>query len=109
MGPGICEKHGSQNYVLTSPLLEKAIIDGKQIQKTKLIQFKVESFDLDGEFNYVVDIEFLSKFMGVSSDQVVILKDRDKASKQLNDRLLIQEILREMKHVCPVCLKDTQE
>jgi len=103
MKPAFCEKHGVQQFVMTSPLLAAAITQGESIKETDLRRLQIES--LGKTFEYFVDREFLDEFMIAPDKRILILKDRDKPSKQLNDRLIIQKIVREMKWVCPVCLK----
>ncbi len=102
MNSGICEKHGTQKFVLTSPRLAAALAEGKLTKETDLLELKINS--LDKIFEYTVDREFLKDFQFNLYDREVTLQDRSKISKQLNDRLTIRKLLREMKWVCPVCL-----
>lgn len=103
MKPAFCEKHGVQQFVITSPKLAAAITRSELIEEADLRKLQIDSFGKT--FEYFVDSGFLSEFKIVSDEPTVILKDRDKASKKLNDRLIIQKIVREMKWVCPICLK----
>lgn len=103
MRPAFCEKHGAQQFVMTSPRIAAAIVRGQSIKETELRKLQIES--LGKTFEYFVDSEFLDKLKIASDERTLILKDRDKRAKQLNDRLIIQKIVREMKWVCPVCLK----
>lgn len=51
------------------------------------------------------DVSAYLKEFGIDLiESTIILHDRDKTSKQLNDRLTIQKIVGGMKWVCPVCL-----
>lgn len=102
MKPAFCEKHGVQQFIMTSPRLAAAITQDESIKETDLRELQIET--LGKTFEYFVDREFLDNLMIASGERILILKDRDKASKQLNDRLIIQKIVREMKWVCPVCL-----
>jgi hypothetical protein len=102
MKPAFCEKHGVQKFVLSSPRLAAAIAQDESIKETDLRRLQIES--LGKTFEYFVDREFLDNLLIASEEQILNLKDRDKKSKQLNDRLIIQKIVREMKWVCPVCL-----
>jgi hypothetical protein len=102
MKPAFCEKHGVQQFVIASPRLAAAISLGKLIEATDIRKIKIEY--LGKKFEYFVDSEFLKEFKIDLNEPTIILKDRDKASKQLNDRLIIQKIAAGMKWVCPVCL-----
>lgn len=89
-------------YVATSPRLAAAISSNESMPPEEIRYLR---FRNDGKsYERAVDSNFLEKFGLPVNDAVVILKDRDKALKQLNDRLLIQKIIREMKGVCPLCL-----
>lgn len=102
MKPALCDKHGVQQFTITSPSLDAAIARGKLVGSTDVRKLQIESLGKKSE--YFVDSEFLKIFHIDLQDPTIILKDRDKASKQLNDRLIIRKIVAEMKWVCPVCL-----
>lgn len=104
MNSGICEKHGIQKFVLTSPRLAAAVAEGNLVKKTYLLKFRIDS--LDKIFEYTVDRQFLKEFQLDLRDLEITLQDRSKISKQLNDRLTIRKLLKEMKWVCPVCLNE---
>ena len=104
MKPAFCEKHGIQQFIITSPRLAAAIAAGKLVEATDIRKLQIES--LGKTFEYFVDREFLKGFQFDSNHQILTLKDRDTASKQLNDRLVIQKIVAKMEWVCPVCLKN---
>jgi len=100
--PAYCEKHGTQSFVQTSPKLAEESFDSSAVDATDIRSLEIHS---SGKiFRYVVDVEFLKGFMHPSDRITIILKDRDKALKQLNDRLLVQRITNEMKWICPLCL-----
>lgn len=102
MKSALCEKHGVQQFVTTSPSLVVAIERGKLIEATDIKKLKIESTGRKSE--HFVDSEFLKKFQIESNELTITFKDRDKASNQLNDRLIIQKIVAGMKWACPVCL-----
>ena len=106
MKPVFCEIHGVQEFVITSPKLADAIAHGELIAETDLRKLQIESVGARFEY-YFVDSGFLNEFQIISDSQTVSFKDRDKVSKQLNDRLIIQKIVRAMKRVCPDCLEIT--
>ena len=99
MGPKYCVKHGFQPFISTSPRLAEAISSNQSVTHDDI---RYLDFDLFGRnFRETVDPTFLENFGLPSHRGVVVLKDRDKNAKQLNDRLLIQKITKEMISVCP--------
>jgi excinuclease UvrABC helicase subunit UvrB len=104
MKPAYCDKHGVQNYQLTSPLLADAISQNKKIDKTLIIHLLVKS--RDSETDYLVDVDYLKNYIDFpDTENKLLLVDRDKTTRQSNDRLVIQNILRNMRWVCPRCLE----
>lgn len=103
MGWAYCEKHKRAGHVLTSPKLVAAAknnepVDGADI---RYIQFN----STDGSYQNPVDLDFFEK-LGFPADQSIVeLNDRDKSSNQLNDRIVIVKITKEMRGVCPDCLE----
>lgn len=102
MKPAYCEKHGVEQFVLTSPRLADAIKLNEYFCSDEILKLKIESSE--GCSDFFIDIELLKKFKLSEVDRVVTLHDRDKPKNILNDRLLIQKIIRYMKWVCPLCL-----
>lgn len=107
MRPAVCEKHGVQQFIITSPRLATAIARGKLTEATDIRKLKIES--LGKTFEYFVDSKFLEEFQIDLNKPTIILKDRNKASQKLNDRLIIQKIVAGMRWVCPVCLNAIAE
>lgn len=101
--PAHCKRHGVQPFVMTSPLFSRIIENNGPTNAYDFCEFRIES--LGEVFEYIVDGDFLQKFMGGSMRQVITLKDRDKTAKEMNDRLIIQRIVREMEWVCSKCFQ----
>jgi hypothetical protein len=102
--PAFCEKHGVQNYVLTSPSLANAIEKDSRLEIFNVINLAIESHGK--KYNYVVEAEFLRMYINIPDTETsVLLLDRDKTMRQINDRLIIQKILHDLKWVCPLCLE----
>lgn len=102
MKPGICNRHDAQRFVLTSPRLASAVTGGEDMEGLNARTLRIEG--ATGSFEYLVDSEFLEG-LGISSKQSpVLLKDRNRVSRQLNDRLAILRLMRDMRWVCPACL-----
>ncbi|WP_151638235.1 hypothetical protein [Noviherbaspirillum aerium] len=102
MKPAYCQKHGVQSFIQTSPRLAEEIsgtgsVDDEEIRILQIISS-------EKTFEYMVDTEFLKGFRLPLEPHTAALKDRDKSVKQLNDRLLVQQVTNEMKWVCPLCL-----
>lgn len=57
-------------------------------------------------FETTVDAGFLEELGLPVNHAVVRLKDRDKSAMQLNDRILLLKIRKELKWVCSVCLHE---
>ncbi|MFT3930601.1 MAG: hypothetical protein QM709_09945 [Spongiibacteraceae bacterium] len=96
--------HGAQWFTSTSPPLFELVCRGGKAPGMRLSKLVVESFGRVNE--YTVDDEFLKGFGLISENGVISLRDRDKSKKLMNDRLVIQKIFREVKWVCPLCLKE---
>jgi hypothetical protein len=105
MSPFLCKKHGIQNLILTSPKIANAVNDECKTFDDKIIWLKIESSGNDSK--YYVDCDFLEGFMPEKIKKEVILKDRDKEKKELNNRILILKIFKKMATACPECLKDS--
>lgn len=105
--PALCERHNIQPFILTSPHLAAAIKRGDHISSDEITKLKI--FSMGKYFEYLIDIKFLKELKITPVDGVVIMRDRDKTEKKMNDRLLVQKIMREMKWVCPLCLSEVTE
>lgn len=107
MKPAFCDRHKMQNFVLTSPSLAAVVKGDQDIFVGEIAQLTIYSFGK--EFRYFVDFKFLNSFDIVPENGVVLLYDKDKLNRKMNDRLLIQKLTIEMKWVCPVCLSEKVE
>ena len=101
---GYCDKHGFQPFVVTSPRLVHAVLHDDLIMEDEICSFKI--IEYDRTFDYFVDVGFLKNFEIALTIEPLILKDRDKILKKMNDRLIIQKIIKEMKWVCQECFKN---
>ncbi|UOD30429.1 hypothetical protein INH39_01330 [Massilia violaceinigra] len=100
-----CEKHGIQWFITTSPKLATAIDNSESVS---IEEIRIVQIDSDGMiFKNTVDAGFLEELSLPFTHAVVCLKDRDKSAKQLYDRILILKMRKEMKWVCPACLRDS--
>ncbi|NHZ98335.1 MULTISPECIES: hypothetical protein [Massilia] len=97
-----CEKHGEHLFVWTSPRLAEAIANSRPVphEEIRHLHWNYAGRDSDR----VVDAAYLVNLGIPANDAVVVLKDRDEQMKQLNDRLLIMRIRKELQRVCPFCL-----
>jgi hypothetical protein len=87
-------------------MLSAAIASGDIVANADIRRVRVAFGDEVTEF--FADVGFLLEFGMPTDEEVVALRDRDKARKQLNDRLTIEKILGAMRKswVCPVCLQE---
>ena len=106
--PVICPKHGRVFYVATSPILAKALADGEDLSaEIRIVTLEVDSQEELGKTTtYLVDQAFLTKFSLFPIDGVLILKDRSKREKLMNDRVVLNRIFAETIMVCPDCLDE---
>lgn len=102
MGWPFCEKHRGSRFILTSPKFAAAIKSKESIDPDDIRYFRFTSKGLGGR--NPVDTAFLEQFGFSANNSVVVLENRDLEAKQLNDRLLMQKILKEMQSVCCACL-----
>lgn len=107
--PAICEKHGSQEFIGTSPRFAHSIDDGSEIKLSEIVLMRVDSSAGVGE--YWIDVGMLKNEKATIEDGVLHLVDRDLVAKRLNDRLLIMRLVNQMKYkyVCPVCLRELMQ
>jgi len=102
--PAFCKKHNAQPFVQTSPRLAEAIENNDCLSPDDVVTLKILSYGKI--FEYKIDSDFVNEFNIIPVDGEVMLRDRDKQEKKLNDRLLVQKITRAMKYVCPICLSE---
>jgi hypothetical protein len=107
MKPAFCKKHNIQTFIQTSLRLAEAIECKENLSVDEVIILKILSYGKI--YEYKIDNTFANEFNLSPVDGVVMLRDRDKTEKKMNDRLLIQKVTREMKWVCPLCLSETLE
>jgi hypothetical protein len=102
--PAFCKIHKVQSFILTSPRFAEAIEHRENLSTDEVITLKIHSYGKI--YDYKIDDAFIKEFNLSPVDDEVILRDREKTEKKLNDRLLIQKITRAMKYVCPLCLSE---
>lgn len=102
--PAPCLKHGVQPFVQTSPRLAEAIEFSNHLNSDQIVTLKILSYGKI--FEYKIDVAFVYEFNIIPVEGEVMLRDRDREEKKLNDRLLVQKITRAMKWVCPICLSE---
>jgi hypothetical protein len=107
MKPAFCKKHNVQSFIQTSPRLAEAIEYKVNLNIDEVVTLKILSYGKI--FEYKIDNTFANEFNLAHVDGVVMLRDRDKTEKKMNDRLLIQKVTRAMKWVCPLCLSEIFE
>lgn len=107
MSPFLCKKHGMQTLVLTSPEFSERTKSCKKIKKSEALLLTIKHVDSDS--TYYIDFNFFNEFIPERNKENLILLDRNRSKKELNDRLIIQKILKEMVSVCPECLKESIE
>lgn len=102
--PALCKRHHIQRFITTSAKFAAAIANNESVSPEEVRTLQI---DADGTiYEKKVDAGLLEQFGFPVTHAVVRLKDRDKSAKQLNDRILILKIRKEMKWVCPVCLRE---
>lgn len=109
MKPGICEKHGIHNFILTSSDFSSAIDEGKTLDSSDAYKIRTNSLEKINET--IVNENFFRRFFEESEGLEVLLVDRERSLKKMNDRLLIIKIFSdpELRYVCPVCLNQLFE
>ena len=101
----LCPKHGAQGPASTSARLSEALWEGKSIPEDWVSLVIVQ--EADQSSFHIVDSQRIVEAGLDPAASPFLLRDRDIAQKQLNDRLLIQKILhaeRQAPRVCARCL-----
>lgn len=92
----------------SSPLLARMAMGEESVRRVALVSFNVESSK--GVKRYTVDSDFFELFRKLPAEgEVVKFVERTRQLKQLNDRLVIQKIRKNMLAVCPLCLGELIE
>ncbi|MEJ8851923.1 hypothetical protein [Variovorax rhizosphaerae] len=107
MKPAICEKHGAQAFVMTSPILRDALVNESPIDRAILREIHITSDEKSSIL--IVDAEFLEKHTSFDKKTKIHLKDRSVAQKKMNDRLMIQKVYKDLVWVCPICLSQINQ
>ncbi|WP_043318577.1 hypothetical protein [Microbulbifer sp. HZ11] len=98
-----CRIHGGQKFIPLSADFVKKLNFDEPIYKQDLAVLEV--LNRGNKFQYLVSKACLEKF-GVSAQrEKVTLVDRDKQKQCLNDRLVIQKLMKEIQWVCPICFR----
>ena len=102
MGWVFCEKHRRQGLVITSP---KFVAAAKRKEFVDPADIRYINIHSDGRMTRnPVDRAFFEKLGFPVEHFFVILHDRDKIAMQLNDRILVLKIKKEMAGICSDCL-----
>jgi hypothetical protein len=109
--PGLCKKHGAQDFVTASPRLKLAIEQGITLVKDDLCTLEILSGDTQSKNLYAMDSQAL-KSLGLNIvDNLVILRDRDKLTKISHHRQVIRKIFDAQRDnwVCSECLRQLKD
>lgn len=99
-----CPVHKCElNFFVSSVLYEK-------IQKNIQINaFDIAYIVVETEGNkclkHAVDKKFFEKYFSCVNESIVYLKDRNRNTKEMNDRLVIKRIEKELYPVCKKCFQ----
>ena len=99
-----CEKHRRYGRTSTSP---KFVAAAKSMQPVSRADIRHIQINLvDRSYQVPVDADFFEQLGFPANLSMVILKDRDKSSNQLNDRVLVVKIRHALGGVCRDCLDE---
>lgn len=95
----------SVSPVIAGLLHKREIINRKDIRYIQIKKNEVYS-DIQNEEITIVDKSLFFRFFPECDTISVLLEDRNKALKKLNDRILIQTINKELISVCTQCMDE---
>lgn len=110
MGLFVCDIHGAQNLVAVSPRFAKAC-DAKKTIPADWVCLVIIQSDEHATWTRFVDIDDV-RAAGLDPQKTpLILTDRNRSARQLNDRLLIKTLFppRAGLHRCQACLAQAIE
>lgn len=100
----LCKKHNIAENVTVSIGIRNSMVKG--IFDDEITTITIVNPDENMKKNYIlVDSDFLRSF-GIKKEEEIILYDRDKKNKRMNDRLLINRLSHQICNVCPQCLSE---
>ena len=105
-----CPTHGWQPLHLTTPRVREALLGGQPLPKSSVRKVICRAFAGTDEdtTEYFADVATLVRLGFDIRLQEITLIRRDKIAKQLNDRVKINSLMREMANMvwCPACLRE---
>ena len=101
----VCERHGHQPLVPVSPRFRQAIADGRPALRSQLVTLVI--LHEKSATGQAMDVEVLRSLGIAHAGARVTLRDRDKARRQLHDRLAIRRIFSGPEPgMCKACLHE---
>ena len=100
-----CRIHGKEIFFPMSEDFASKVSLGKKIDKDTFAIIEITSEH--GKNRYIFSKEYLKRFQIEYPDNLVKLRNRDKVNKKLNNRLVIQQLMKEVKWVCSKCLAES--
>ncbi|MBS9426371.1 MULTISPECIES: hypothetical protein [Photorhabdus] len=97
-----CDKHDMPHTFSVSKRIAELIDRRESIQTKDIKKIYIDSVENSSEI--WIDNDMFEKYFPNVTENKVILKDRHKHLHEMNDRLLIKEIDREIFSVCRKCL-----
>lgn len=98
----LCKTHAVAEDATVSKAIKEALKKGIPLKNTRLIVTTCPDENMKKE--YILVDDDLVKALGISESERIVLIDRDRSNKKLNDRLLINKLSQHLCGVCPVCL-----
>lgn len=96
-----CPIHECELNFFVSNVLYEKVQNNMHINEFDIAYIVVET-EGDNCLKYAVDRFFFEKYFSCVNSSIVYLKDRNRKLKEMNDRLIIKRIEKEL---CPVCKK----
>lgn len=98
----LCPIHSVADNATVSLAIKDALKNNTPV--TKVVVLVIVRPDEDMKKEYILVDSDLVKSLGMSETERIVLLDRDRDNKKLNDRLLIRKIAQHLCSVCPICL-----
>lgn len=106
---GLCDIHNKTENINISSVLKHILKRGYSLKEEKVVKvcvIKIEDGVENRKYTYFISGDEADKLKIDSKSGVVELFDRDKGKKEINDRVLVVEIRRNITPICDDCFEN---
>lgn len=106
---GLCDVHDKTENINVSSVLKNILKRGCSLKEEKMVKvcvIKIEDGEENRKYTYFISKDEADKLKINSKSGVVEIFDRDKEKKEINDRVVVVEIKRNITPICDDCFKN---